>query len=102
MVGLSPSVIANSFAVGAALLSLWIFIRFPNWGPQTFRSAGLVVFSACGLLFLAGPFTAATEALTGPVIALLAAFLPSLMFASWAALRLLCAMIVAAGGRFNA
>jgi hypothetical protein len=46
--------------------------------------------------------TAALEALAGPVVALLAAFLPLVMFALWAALRLLRAMIVAAGGRFNA
>jgi hypothetical protein len=99
---LSSSVIANGYAVGAALLSLWLFLRFPNQGPQTFWSAGLVVFSACGLLFLAEPITAAAQALAGPVVALLAAFLPLLMFAFWAALRLLRAMIVATGGRFNA
>ena len=102
MVGLSASAIANGYAVGAALLALWLFIRFPNNGPQTLRSAGAVVFSAFGLLLLAGPITAAAEALAGPVVALLAAFLPLLMFAFWSALRLLRVMIAAAGGRFSA
>jgi hypothetical protein len=37
MVGLSPSVIANSYAVGAALLALWLFLRFPNRGPARFE-----------------------------------------------------------------
>jgi hypothetical protein len=102
MVGLSASAIANGYAVSAAPLALWLFIRYPNQRPQAFRSTGAVVFSACGLLFLAGPITAAAEALAGPVVALLAAFLPLLIFAYWSALRLLRVMIIAAGGRFSA
>jgi hypothetical protein len=39
MVGLSASAIANGYAVGAALLALWLFIRYPNQRPQTFRGA---------------------------------------------------------------
>lgn len=55
MVGLSASAIANSYAVGAVLLALWLNVRFPNRGPNTFRSAGLVVVCAYGLLLVAGP-----------------------------------------------
>lgn len=89
MVGLSPSIIANGYAVGAALLSLWIFIRFPNSGPRTFRSAGLVVVCAYGLLVVAGPATGVAQALAGPVVALLVVYLPLLTFAFWSGIRLL-------------
>ena len=88
MVGLSASAIANSYAVGAALLALWLFVRFPTRGPRTFRSAGLVVVCAYGLLVVAGPATGAAQAFAGPVVALLVAFLPLLTFAFWSGIRL--------------
>jgi hypothetical protein len=93
MVGLSASTIANSYAVGAALLALWLFVRFPYRGPRTFRSAGLVVVCAYGLLVVAGPATGTAQALAGPVVALLVVFLPLLTFAFWAGIRLLRATI---------
>ena len=93
MVGLSPSVIANSYAVGAALLALWLFLRFPNRGPRTFRSAGLVVVCAYGLLVLVGPATGAAQALAGPVVALLVVFLPLLTFAFWSGISLVRATL---------
>jgi hypothetical protein len=89
MVGLSASAIANSYAVGAALLALWLNVRFPNRGPQTFRSAGLVVVCANGLLVVAGPATGAADTLAGPVVALLTVYLPLLTFAFWSGFRLL-------------
>jgi hypothetical protein len=93
MVGLSASTIANSYAVGAALLALWLFVRVPYRGPRTFRSAGLVVVCAYGLLVVAGPATGTAQALAGPVVALLVVFLPLLTFAFWAGIRLLRATI---------
>jgi hypothetical protein len=93
VVGLSASVIANSYAVGAALLALWLFLRFPSRGPRTFRSAGVVVVCAYGLLVVAGPATGAAEALAGPVVALLIVYLPLLTFAFWSGFRLLCSTL---------
>jgi hypothetical protein len=61
MVGLSASAIANGYAVGAALLALWLFIRYPNRGPQTFRTAGAVVFSS--VRTIPGPIIADTAPL---------------------------------------
>ena len=53
----------------------------------------LRVFSARDLLFLAGPITAGAQAFAGPLVALLTAFLPLLMFAFWSALRLVRATL---------
>jgi hypothetical protein len=93
MVGLAPALVANGYAVGAALLALWLFVRFPDQGPRTLRSAGLVVFGACGLLYVTGPTMRAADAAAGPFVALLAVFLPLLMFAFWSALRLVRATL---------
>ena len=79
------------------MLALWLFVRLPNRGPQSFKSAGLVVFGACGLLLAAGPATGAADAVAGPVVALLAVFLPVLLFAFWSAWCLVHATIAAAG-----
>ena len=95
MVGLSASAIANGYAVGAALLALWLFVRFPNRGPRTVRWAGLVVVCAYGLLIGAGPAAGAAKAVAGPVVALLGVFLPLLTFVFWSGIRLLRSMLEA-------
>ena len=46
MVGLNPNAIALAYAVGAALLGLWLFVRYPSLGPRTFKAAFLLVACA--------------------------------------------------------
>jgi hypothetical protein len=89
MVGLNGHLIAGGYAVGAALLALWVFLRYPRLGPRTIRSASLTVGCAYLLLLVTGTATAAADGAAGPIVALLAVYLPLLMFPFWAGLRLL-------------
>jgi hypothetical protein len=38
MVGLNANAIAVTYALGAALLGLWLFLRFPLLGSRTGRA----------------------------------------------------------------
>ena len=98
MVGLSSGAITVGYAIGASLLALWIGLRYPQVGARTFRGAAGAVVCAYGLLLGIGPATAETESCAGPVVALLAVFLPVMTFAFWAGLRLLFATIAATAG----
>lgn len=100
MVGLSAHAVAYSYAVGAALLGLWLFARYPTFGPRTIRTAFLLVACAYCVLLATGPATAEAQALAGPVVALMGVYLPILAFAFWTAIHLLRATI-AVRGRFN-
>jgi len=97
---LSAHAVALSYAVGAALLGLWLYARYPTFGPRTMRTALLTVAGAYGMLLVAGPATAEAQALAGTVVALVGVYLPILAFAFWAAAHLLRATI-AARGRFT-
>lgn len=97
MIGSGAHTIAYGFAVGAALLSLWLFVRYPAAGPRAMRSCFLLVALGYGALQATGFATAAATALAGPAIALLAVYLPILTFAFWAALQLMRAFAIAAG-----
>ena len=81
--------IACGYGLGAALLALWILFRYPRLGPNTLVSAVLTVGCAQLLLLLTGKATAATQGVAGPVVALVAVFLPLLVFPFWAAFRLI-------------
>lgn len=89
MVGLSANAIANGYAVGAAMLALWLFLRYPQVGARTVRGAFFVVACAYVSLLATGPATAAAQSVAGPVVALVSVYLPLLTFAFWAGLRLL-------------
>jgi hypothetical protein len=89
MVGLNAQVIASGYGLGAALLALWLFFRYPRLGPNTLKSAILTIGCAQLLLPMTGKATAAAQSAAGPVIALVAVFLPLLVFPFWAALRLI-------------
>lgn len=102
MLGLNAQVIANGYALGAGLLGLWLFARYPRFGPRTLRSATVTLACAYCLLMVTGPVTAAVKSAAGPIVMLLAAYLPILTFAFWAGLRLLNAAVAATGGRFKA
>ena len=97
MVGLNANTIALAYAPGAALLGLWLFVRYPSLGPRTFKAAFLLVGCAYLVLLTTGPATAATEALAGPAVALLFAYLPILTFAFWSAVHLLRATMATVG-----
>ena len=97
MVGLNANTIAFAYALGAALLGLWLFVRYPSLGPRTFKAALLLVACAYLVLLTTGPATATTEALAGPAVALLFAYLPILTFAFWSTVHLLRATMATVG-----
>jgi hypothetical protein len=96
----SAHTVAFSYAVGAALLGLWLFARYPTFGPRTMRTSLLLVACAYCMLLAAGPATAEAQALAGTAVALVGVYLPILAFAFWTAVHLLRATI-AARGRFT-
>jgi hypothetical protein len=98
VVGLSAHAVAYSYAVGAALLGLWLFARCPRFGPRTIKTAFLLAACAYCVLLAAGPAAAGAKALAGPVVALLGVYLPILAFAFWSSIHLLRATIAARGG----
>jgi len=97
VVGLSPNALSLAYALGAALLGLWLFVRYPSFGPRTLKAAFLLVAFAYCLLLTTGPATAAIQALAGPTVALLCAYLPILTLVFWAALHLLRTTIATVG-----
>ena len=99
MVGLSPNALSLVYALGAMLLGLWLFFRYPSFGPRTVRAAFLLVAIAYGFLLLTGPATAAAEALAGPAVALLCAYVPILALVFWSALHLLRVTIATVADR---
>lgn len=82
--------VACGHGLGAALLALWLFLRYPRLGPSTLGSAILTLGCAQLFLLIIGKATAAAaQAAAGPVVALVAVALPLLVFPFWAALRLI-------------
>jgi hypothetical protein len=75
-------------ALGAALLALWSYVRWPDVAPKSFGRAIVFVLLAFGLLQLGTlPLDAAVGASPGLVVlALLGVILPVLTFAFLAAL----------------
>jgi hypothetical protein len=89
-----------ALAVGAALLALWTIARFPDAGPQTFRTAGLNVVVAFGLGWAIAPLVSAssTRGLAGVYFAVFAIILPSLAYIFWACGSLMRVLAHAMGG----
>ena len=98
MVAMTAQSVACGFGTGAALLALWIFFRYPGLGPKTMGSAILTVGCAQLSLLVTGRATVAAQSAAGSVVALVAVFLPLLVFPFWAAIRL----IHVTNNRFNA
>ena len=75
-------------ALGAALLALWSYVRWPRAAPKSFRGAILLLLLAFGLLQVGTfPLDAAAGTSTGMVVlAVLGVILPVLTFAFLAAL----------------
>lgn len=84
---MSAPFIANAYAVGAALLALWIAVRYPGRAPSL---AAAFVLTGCSqvLLLLSGRVTAAAEWIAGPAFALVVVVLPLFTFAFWSAFSL--------------
>jgi hypothetical protein len=81
----SSASVVSLYAVGAAILAFWLVVRFPALGPQSLRSAVLVVVAVFVVqspaMLLVGP----VQATAGPPAALLAVILPSLVTLFWSA-----------------
>jgi hypothetical protein len=72
------------FAVGAALIALWIACRFPAAGPRSLLSAlALVVVAWLGLSLMTA-VTRDVDASIGPAATLMLDVLPPLTFVFWA------------------
>jgi hypothetical protein len=97
VVGLSAQAVAYGYAVGAALLGLWLFARWPTFGPRTIKAAFLLVACSYCVLLAAGPAAAEAKTLAGPVVALVGVYLPILAFAFWSVIHLLRASMDARG-----
>ena len=97
MVGLSLQAVACAYAVGAALLGLWLYARFPALGPRSLRAAVVLVGCAYCVLLVAGPATGAVKTLAGTPFALLCVVLPIFTFAFWTGIQMLRATMAALG-----
>ena len=93
---MTPSVIVALFAGGAALLALWLLVRFPSFGPRSLR-ASLIASVIC--VVVERPLLSLLEAVrnsSGRGIALLVVGLPLLTVLFWSSG---CLVRAAAAGR---
>ncbi len=93
---MSPLVIVGLFAGGAALLALWLLVRFPSFGPKSLR-ASLIASAIC--VVIERPLLSVLETVrnsSGRGIALLVVGLPLLTILFWSSG---CLVRAAAAGR---
>jgi hypothetical protein len=88
----NPAIFASGYAIGSALLALWVVVKKPSLGPETLRPAFLLCAVAYGLLRATGLLVRPVVDAGGPVAALLVA-VPILAFAFWSAGVLMRAFI---------
>jgi hypothetical protein len=86
---MSTAFVTDSYVIGGAVLALWLSHRYVSAPPRTLRGAFALAGIAVCVVSAAGQTTAAAQAVAGPAAALLVVYLPSLVFAFWAAARLL-------------
>jgi len=79
------SALSFGLALGAALLAVWLALRYPAYGPRTVRSGLGLGACACCAALLDGWATAQVDALAGHGVALFCVDLPILVFAFWTA-----------------
>jgi hypothetical protein len=82
---MDPATAVTIFGVGSAAIGLWVVARFPGAGPQTIRSAGIVVIA---MLILQSPLLRLVQPVAlgyGVSAALLLVVLPSLTLLFWSA-----------------
>jgi hypothetical protein len=88
----NPAIFATGYAIGSALLALWVVVRRPSLGPDTLRPAFLLCVIAYALLRASGPLMNLVVDAAGPAAALFVV-VPILAFAFWSAGVLMRAFI---------
>jgi hypothetical protein len=93
--------VALLYAIGGALLALWVIARFPTFGPRTMLGAG-VAFGLPLLLEPAlPPAVGLAEHAAGHTGALLFVVLPFLTFVFWASGRMLYCLVALVAPRLK-
>jgi hypothetical protein len=82
------SQLSFGFALGAAMLGVWLALRYPHYGPRTVKSGLGLLACACGTALLDGRLTGVVRGVAGPGVALFCVDLPMLVFAFWTASQL--------------
>lgn len=77
------SELSFGFDLGAAMLAVWLALRFPAYGPRTVKSGLGLLACACGAAILDGTLTGKVRGVAGPGVALFCVDLPMLVFAFW-------------------
>ncbi len=89
---------------GAAVLALWLVVRFPSLAPRDLRRAGVHAAAALAAGWLAAPLTGAVAGSALPLAAfvgMFGVFLPAMLYSFVAAAWLMkvCQGAVAGSGR---
>ena len=85
---MAVSQLSFGFALGAAMLAVWLALRYPHYGPRTVKSGLGLLACACAAALLDATLTAKVQSLAGPGVALFCVDLPLLVFAFWTASQL--------------
>lgn len=85
---MAVSELSFGFALGAALLAVWLALRFPHYGPRTIKSGLGLLACACAAALLDATLTTKVQSLAGPGVALFCVDLPMLVFTFWTASQL--------------
>jgi hypothetical protein len=91
---MDPHTAVMLFGVGAAAIGLWIVARFPDRGPQSVRSAGMMLIA---VIVLQSPFLRLVHPVAvehGVASALLLIVLPTLTTLFWSAARLVRSLVL--------
>jgi hypothetical protein len=91
---MDPHTAVTLFGVGAAAIGLWAVARFPERGPQSVRSAGIMLIA---VMILQSPFLRLVHPVAvnhGIPCALLLIVLPTLTVMFWAAACLVRSLVL--------
>ena len=98
---MTVTTVALLYAIGGALLALWVIARFPTFGPRTMLGAG-ATFALSLLLEPALPVVVRlAEHAAGRTGALLLVVLPFLTFVFWASGRMLHSLVALVAPRLK-
>jgi len=70
----SQSLFLLAFLFGSITDAVWLALRFPRFGPQTMKSAGIAFFSGAALMAILAPLIGAAGDIPLPAAGFLAAF----------------------------
>lgn len=82
------SALSFGLVLAAAMLAVWLALRYPGYGPRTVKSGLALLAFACGATLLDETATAKVDTLAGHGVALFFVDLPLLVFAFWTATQL--------------